>query len=169
VPQSKRDEHSDRTIATDNVKDEERTMSDSTRRTIFRVILGFVSGSNFLIGLLIMNAGPGAIAGLGRLYGASDVALTPQFLYIVKPLGAYMVTMGALGLAALRDPERDRNIVYGLGGVLLLRSVQRVVWGDEAQAAFGIPSGRMVAQTVFFLALSVSLFYLAPRRRSAGS
>ena len=135
-----------------------------------------------LQGLMWFVAGSHAVVGAGAMasqqfrewaaagYGAS-VAWTPQFVYILKPLGAFMVVLGGLGAAAALDPLRHRLIVYGFVALLLLRDAQRLLFQEEIREAFGVTPARNLAAGGFFLALAVALVVLlrlAERGRPAG-
>ena len=41
---------------------------------------------------------------MAEYYGA-QVTWTPEFLYIVKPIGAFMIAIGVMAAAAARDPS----------------------------------------------------------------
>ena len=58
---------------------------------VFHLVVG--------IGLNVSPAFPQVMAGY---YGA-EVDFTPQFLYILKPLGAFMIMVGLVVMAAARD------------------------------------------------------------------
>jgi hypothetical protein len=105
---------------------------------------------------------------LAAFYGA-EVDWTPQFVYILCPLGAFMFVMGLLVAAAALDPWRHRLIVFGLCGVLLLRALQRVVLQEEIHDAFQITPARDLAMAAFFAAEAVAILVLLNRAgRSAG-
>src|SRR4029079_11744238 len=64
------------------------------------------------------------------LYGVTE-QLSPQVVYLARPLGAFMMVLGLMGLAAVRDPVRHQLLVYGFAGILILRDLQRLVHQDE--------------------------------------
>src|SRR5688572_18940465 len=115
-------------------------------RTPLRLLQGlmwFVAGSHAVVGA-------GAMASqtfrewAAAAYGAS-VTWTPQFVYILKPLGAFMLALGGLGVVAALDPFRHRVIVYGFAALLLLRDLQRLLFQREIEEAFGITPARNLA------------------------
>ncbi len=61
-----------------------------------------------------------------------------------------MTALGLLAVAAAWNPLRHRVIIYGFVFLFLARALQRVVWSEEVQQAFGISSGRNVANMIFF-------------------
>jgi hypothetical protein len=131
-----------------------------------RLVLLLVAVSNIMIGIAA-NLGPDLAPAFLRVvaasYGVTDLTLSPQLAYILKPLGAYMIAVGALAFVASRDPLQHRVLVYGIAGLLGLRVLQRLIFGAEAQAAFGISTGRMVGQSLFFVAIALTLVALLPR------
>ena len=114
----------------------------------FHVIVG--------VGLNLSSAIP---AGMASYYGA-EVNWTPQFVYILKPLGAFMFVLGILAAVAARNPLGNKMVVYGLVTLFVIRALQRVVFGGEIYAAFAIAPGRNIGNAVFFVALAVALFTL---------
>jgi hypothetical protein len=122
----------------------------------FHVIVG--------IGLNVSPAFPQAMAGY---YGAT-VNWTPDFLYIIKPLGAFMLVMGVLAAVAATDPLRNVPIIYGFILLFVLRTLQRVIHQDELFDTFGITAMHNVGNMVFFAALALSLYLLLRAARASG-
>ena len=92
----------------------------------------------------------------------------PQFVYILKPLGAFMFALGVMAAIAARNPLHNKLMIYGFVLLWLIRSLQRLIFWQEIQSAFVIPNGSMISGTVFvFLSgvLLVVLLYLAERQR----
>jgi hypothetical protein len=114
----------------------------------FHVIVG--------VGLNLSSAIP---AGMASYYGA-QVDWTFQFVYILKPLGAFMFVLGILAAYAARNPLGNKMIVYGFVTLFAIRSLQRVVFGGEIYAAFAIAPGRNIGNAVFFMAMALALFAL---------
>ena len=114
------------------------------------------------VGLNVSPAFPQVMAGY---YGA-DVEFTPQFLYILKPLGAFMILVV---LAAARDPLNNPAIVYALATLLAIRGLQRFVFQDAIVGDLAIESSRNIVNGVVFLLLATTLavlFRLAVKSRS---
>ena len=128
---------------------------------LLQALLWFASLSHVVIGGGIMLS-PEFQRAMASVYGA-EVDWTPQFTYILRPLGAFMFVMGLLLAAAALDPWRHRLIVYGLCGVLFLRVVQRVVFQQEIQNAFHIGAGRDLGTAGLFLAEAVAILLLLHR------
>lgn len=99
-------------------------------------------------------------------YGATKVVWSPQFLYILRPIGAYMVVMGLLVAVAAVDPRKHSAIVYGIGLLLIFRGMQRIVFEDEIMQAFGIGAGQNMINMCVFGGLGILVFLL---RLGAGS
>ncbi len=93
-------------------------------------------------------------------YGAKEIDWTPQFTYILRPVGAYMVVMGMLTAVALMNPRKHTIIVFALATLLLIRAAQRLVFQEEIAAAFDIGTARNVTNAIFFGALGAGLFVL---------
>jgi hypothetical protein len=95
-------------------------------------------------------------------YGAT-VVLTPQLIHVIRILGAFMITIGFLAGLAFMNPFRNRAIIWGVIVLLVLRVSQRFFFAAEIQEAFGVTTGHLVGQSVFFLATALGLFLLLPK------
>jgi hypothetical protein len=123
-----------------------------------QTLLWLICAAHVVIGLGL-NLSPGFAQQLAGLYGAT-VEWTPQFTYILKPLGAFMLTVGLLAGVAATNPVRYAAIVYGVATLLVLRCAQRVLFADEIFRAFEIPPVRTWTFLAFFLTLAVVLVVL---------
>lgn len=124
---------------------------------VFHLVVG--------IGLNVSPAFPQVMAGY---YGA-EVDFTPQFLYILKPLGAFMIMVGLVVMAAARDPLHNAAIVYSLVALLAIRGLQRFVFQESIVGDLAIEGSRNNVNGVIFLALAATfaiLFKLASNDRS---
>ena len=92
-------------------------------------------------------------------YGAT-VEWTPALLYLVKPIGAFMLALGVMAGLAARDPLGHSSIVYGFVVLFTMRGLQRLVFQGEIATAVGIESGRNIGNAVFFLLMAAALFWL---------
>lgn len=131
------------------------------KTTSFRVLQGLlwlVCASHVLIGLSL-NVSAGLTEIVANFYGA-QVEWTPQFIYILKPLGVFMFVLGLLAAVAALDPLRNKEIVYGFCLIFVLRSLQRIVFISDIQEAFAIGPSRNIAMSVFFVLLAVAIFSL---------
>lgn len=100
------------------------------------------------------------VNGAAKMYGAEVAEWSPQFLYILRPLGVFMVALGVLAGAAALDPLRHRLTIYVFAGIFIIRALQRLIFGDEILATFGIDSGRNIVNMIFFLSLAAVLIVL---------
>lgn len=114
----------------------------------FHVIVG--------LGLNVSTEFPPLMA---TYYGA-QVEWTPQFAYIIKPLGAFMFVLGVLAAFAALNPLSHRAIVNGFALLFAIRAFQRLIFQTEIQDTFSITMGRNMGAMVFFFALAASLFVL---------
>ncbi len=135
---------------------------------VLKGVLWVVCASHILIGAGIMLSGTlqQKVAGL---YGA-QVDWTPQLIYILRPLGAFMFMLGVVGIAAARDPIRYSVIGYAFVGVLLIRVVQRIIFRGEIEQIFHIGPVRNLTNAISFLVLAVvlaALLFAAGRRSEA--
>lgn len=134
-------------------------------KQVLQALLCVVCAAHVVIGLGV-NLVPGFPPMVAGIYGAT-VDWTPQFTYILKPLGAFMLTTGLLAGLAAANPVRHAAIVYAVALLFVIRSAQRVFFADESFRAFGITLARDVVVASLFLALAVALVVLV-RTTSAG-
>lgn len=106
-----------------------------------------------------LNVSPDFPQLVARYYGAT-VEFTPALLYLVKPIGAFMLVVGVMAIAAARDPFRHGAIVYGIVLLFVVRGIQRFVFQDEIAVSVGIEASRNFGNGVFFLLLGATLFLL---------
>ena len=130
-------------------------------KRVLQVLLWMICAAHVVIGLGL-NLAPGFGQQMAGLYGAT-VDWTPQFTYILKPLGAFMLTVGLLAGVAATDPARYSAIVYGVVALLVMRSAQRLLFAGEISRAFNIESARNVTFLAVFLTLAVVLAVLCQR------
>lgn len=130
---------------------------------VLRAVLVIVCVTHVVLGLIGYVADPEIVARLASLSYGATVTMTPPLQHAVRILGAFMLAIGIMAWFALRDPIRNRAIVDGIGVLQLLRVSQRVLFAGQIQEVFGVPPGRLLAQTLFFLALGLALLLLRPR------
>jgi len=119
-----------------------------------------------VMGLLGIWSGEVAARGAYLLWHA-QVHVDPQFSYLAKFLGAYVLAFGLMLLAIARDPVRFGPLVYVAAALGALRILERLVFASDLQAAFGIGMDRTIVTAIVVLALNGGLIYLKPREASA--
>lgn len=122
---------------------------------VLQILLWGICAFNVIIGLGL-NLSPDFPQVVASYYGA-EVEWTPTFMYIIKPLGAFMITVGLLAGIAARDPLQHVGIVYAVALLFLMRGLQRFVFMDEIANAVHIELGRNAVNGVFFIALAAVL------------
>lgn len=115
-----------------------------------------------------LNVSPAFPQTMATYYGAT-VEWTPAFLYILKPLGAFMLVLGVLAAVAALKPLENVAIVYGFMLLFLVRAFQRLIHQDELLDVFGITAKHNFGNMVFFTAMAVGLFLLLRAARRATS
>jgi hypothetical protein len=121
---------------------------------------------HILVGLALnLDIGIKEWVGSG-LYGATVDWNDSQFVYILKPLGAFMIALGLMAGIAARDPLGNRAIVTGFVILFCLRAIQRVVFMSEIQTAFSVSSTHSLATMVVMFLMAAVLVYLL---RAAGA
>lgn len=126
--------------------------------TVLKLLMWIVAGMHLVVGCGL-GITPGFARYMANVY-AAEVKWTPEFSYIVRPMGVFMISLGIMAIAAARDPIRYRAVLYALAVVFLARAAQRLVWADEVQAAFGLSSSRNIANMLFFTFIGGSIIVL---------
>lgn len=125
---------------------------------VLQLFMWFVCAFHVVVGLSL-NFPLVPLEVIADYYGAS-VDWTPQFLYILKPLGAFMFVLGGLAAAAALEPLRHKAVVYGFVALFAIRALQRLVFQQELSSAFAIAAARNLGAMVFFFAMAATLFVL---------
>lgn len=125
---------------------------------ILKAYLWFIAAFHLFVGIAV-NASLPLTRMIANWYGAT-VDWTPQFTYILHPLGAFMIALGVMAAAAARDPRRYSAVVGGFVLLFAIRALHRVVFGGVLQSAFGIASSRNMVNMVIFAVQAILLFVL---------
>ena len=125
---------------------------------ILKAYLWFIAAFHLFVGIAVNTSLP-LTQVIADWYGAT-VSWTPQFTYILHPLGAFMIALGVMAAAAARDPRRYSAVVGGFVILFAIRALHRVVFGGVLQSAFGIPSSRNMTNMAIFAVQAVLLFVL---------
>ena len=130
----------------------------SALRTL-KGLLWFIAVYQFVVGALLLVT-PDLSQLVVGWYG-SDVQVTEQFAFILKPLGAYMVMTGLIASGAARAQVPHPSIVAALSLLFALNVLYRIGNFQYVQTTFGIPQWHLVAQIVILAALGLSLWFLS--------
>jgi hypothetical protein len=141
-------------------------MKNNTALTLLKISLWITCAFHILVGLCLnLDIGLKEWVGSG-LYNAQVDWSQPQFVYILKPLGAFMFVLGLMTAIAAREPLRNKLMVYGFALLWVIRSLQRLIFWQEIQNAFAISASSMTTGLIFvFLSgvLLLVLLYFADR------
>ena len=132
----------------------------NANRTL-QILMGLVAAAHLVIGVALNFGGTGMIESVAGLYGADVETWSPQFLYIVKPLGAFMFALGIVGAVAASNPRKHLLVIYGFSILFLLRALQRLAFGQDILDTFGIGAGRNIGNAIFFAAYAVAMIVYA--------
>ena len=135
-------------------------MKNNTALTLLKISLWITCAFHILVGLSL-NLDIGLKEWVGSsLYGAQVDWSQPQFVYILKPLGAFMFVLGLMAAISARDPLRNKLMVYGFALLWVIRSLQRLIFWQEIQNAFAIPASSMTTGLIFVFLSGVLLLVL---------
>ncbi len=127
--------------------------------TSLQIVMWMVCAFHITVGVGV-NFSAAFIDSMATLYGAEVAEWSPQFLYMLRPLGVFMAALGCLAAVAALKPLQHRITIYVFAGIFIVRALQRVVFGEEISEIFGIAAGRNVGNMVFFFGLAAVLIVL---------
>lgn len=130
----------------------------STSLRVLKAYMWFIALFHLVVGIAV-NVSPGMTRSIAAAYGAT-VDWTPQFTYILHPLGAFMIALGVMAVAAARDPHRYDWVVLAFVVLFALRALHRLVFASVLSSAFSITPSRNMINMVVFLAQAILLFAL---------
>ena len=133
-----------------------------SRHTGIKILAGFMGVYHILMGILGIASGSLAAWGAHTLWHA-NVTVDPQFTYLAKFLGAYVVAFGIVLLFIAKDPVRYGALVYPAVVVAILRIGERLVFASDLKAAFGIGMDRTIGTIIVVGVLNAGLLLLKPR------
>ncbi len=106
-----------------------------------------------------LNVWPDMAGHMAEMYGVK-VPLTPQLVYLLKPLGAFMFALGLFAMIAARDPIKHIGTVYIFATLFAIRGMHRLIFQAEAQRLFAIPSNKLMTGMAVFIGMAVLLVVL---------
>ena len=137
---------------------------------VLRVFLALICAFHIVVGLGL-NLWPEFPKLMATYYGAAEGEWTPHFVYILRPLGAFMFVLGLLAVFAVLNPLKYGAICYGFSALFLIRALQRIVFQAGIETAFGIGAWRNYGNAAFFVGMALVLlglhFFAAVQARKA--
>jgi hypothetical protein len=139
--------------------------SNMTSHTPIKALAGFMGVYHLVMGVLGIWSGATAARAAQVLWHA-QVTVDPQFSYLAKFLGAYVIAFGVMLLFVARDPVRYGPLVYVAALLGAIRIAERLIFANELKEAFGIGLDRTIVTAVIVLALNGGLILLKPREQA---
>jgi hypothetical protein len=126
---------------------------------ILKVFLVLIAAFHVIVGVGVNVSGefPKTMA---AYYGAQKVNWTPELIYMLHPLGAFMFVLGCLAVVAAMDPLKHRAIVYAFTAEFIIRGLQRIAFREDTVKLFEISPTRNMLTMVFFVGMGVVLYAL---------
>jgi hypothetical protein len=132
------------------------------RHTGIKVLAAFMGVYHILMGAIGIASGSLAAWGAHVLWHA-NVTVDPQFTYLAKFLGAYVIAFGLMMFFIAKDPVRYGALVYPAVAVAIIRIGERLVFAGELKSAFGIGMDRTIGTIIVVGGLNLALLLLKPR------
>ncbi|HEX2033583.1 MAG TPA: hypothetical protein VHS99_05310 [Chloroflexota bacterium] len=121
-----------------------------------KAVLAWICAGHVLTGLVALVSGQKGVRAGSMLYGASFEA-HPQLRYILRPLGAYILSLAFLQGMAVTDPRRYKAVIDATLAVFGMRQLQRIAFAGEVSHTFGIAPTRHWLMNAYFLTLALLL------------
>jgi hypothetical protein len=131
---------------------------ETTASRLLRLYLWFIALFHLFVGLAV-NFSPSFTRMIAGWYGAT-VDWTPQFVYILHPLGAFMIILGLLAAVAARQPARYPAVIIGFVILFAIRALHRLFYYDVLSTAFGISKSRSMMNLALFALQAIALLLL---------
>ena len=126
---------------------------------LLQLLLWGICAFHIMVGIGL-NVSTDFLSVMAGYYGADTKTWSPDFVYIVKPLGAFMIAMGVLAAQAATRQFEHRLTVYAFVLLFVMRAIQRFVFREDLTELFAISPVRNSGNMIFFLALAIALFVL---------
>jgi hypothetical protein len=125
--------------------------------TVLKVLLWGVCAFHVAIGAGLNLSAEDFARMVAQGYGAGQVDWTPQFVYMLRPIGAFMLALGVIAAAAALRPLAYRAAIYAFVMLFVLRAVHRLVFSAVLVDEFGIAPSRNIGNVIFFFCLATAL------------
>ena len=122
-------------------------------------LLWFIAVYQFLMGALLLM--PPQFAQLVVSWYGATVDWTPQFTFILKPLGSYMLMTGLIAAATARADIPHPSITSSFAALFTINALYRILRFEYVRTTFGIASGHLVLQIVVLAGLAAALMLLS--------
>ena len=130
----------------------------TTASRLLRLYLWFIAIFHLFVGLSVNLSEPFTRM-IAASYGAR-VDWTPQFTYILHPLGAFMIVLGLMAAVAARQPARYPAVILGFVVLFAIRALHRLFYRDVLLSAFGITYSRSMTMLAVFAIQAIVLYLL---------
>jgi len=134
----------------------------------FRILAAFMGIYHLGMGIFGSFSGDMASKVANVMWGA-HVVIDPQFSYMAKFLGAYVIAFGLMMLFIAKDPVRYSSLVYVAVVLAVIRILNRVVFSGDLHAAFSIAPSRMIGTIIGVALLNLGLLLLKPKAAEAAA
>jgi hypothetical protein len=125
-------------------------------KVLVRLIMAWICTGHVITGLAALISNKRGLQVGALLYGA-EFEPSPQFRYIIRPLGVYILALAYLQAMAVRDPWRYRAVIDATLAVFAARQVQRYFFSSQIQSIFGISGQQHLLRSLYFLLLALLL------------
>lgn len=137
------------------------------RSISLKLVLASACIFNLVLGVIAYTSAPLVLKVADVLYGAQLNALEEHTIYILKILGCFLIAMAVMTAFAIKDPIKNKVVVYGNIIWLVMRGIQRVMYVEAFHQDWGIPYAKLWTQAVFVFLVAIALFLLLPKESKA--
>lgn len=142
-------------------------MQSKTSLSIFKFLAGFVSVYHLVLGLIAIFGTTSLVtSAVTMVYGVTPT-IDPQFLYMVKFIGAYMIVFSIATAILAYNPVQYRKLVWVPIGLFVIRILERLIFFGLLGEAFHITFAQDLRVMIPIAILAIALYYFRPRSSMA--
>lgn len=131
-----------------------------------KILLYFFATYHVLLGIIgILFVGyEGLVKKVASLAFNFNLNMDAQTIWMLKPLAAYMLALGLVGIFAADHPNKNKPAIYIIGGFILIRAIQRIIFALQGnEFLLNADPTRNMLVTIFLVAYGFSILYLAKK------
>jgi hypothetical protein len=133
---------------------------------LLRLVLVLACLPPIIIGIVATISGQ-QVAKIARFLSQAAVTMSPEFNYLLKPLGLYVAMFGCLMAYTIFDPIKNRAIITWGAILLFFRGVQRLSLTKELHKLFDIPIALNILHSLYLFLVALIIWLLRPKKEAS--
>lgn len=139
----------------------------NARETALKVLLAAFCAVNIVIGIIAFSSNQNLILWVGsNVYGVKLSSLEAHTLYAIRMMGCLLIAVGIMCGLSVKEPLRNRAVIYGVIVWLIMRVTQRILDIEPFHQAFGIPYTKLWGSIIFVSLTAIAFLLLLPKDKT---